>query len=63
MRVESRALRRCSERSEGREPSGNIKMKVREINVRRAGLRLHNVGRKIWGGEALWKSECRLEFN
>lgn len=52
MRVESRAeqsraLRRCSERSDGTEPSRNINVKVREINERRAGLQLHNVGRKI----------------
>lgn len=50
MCVESRALRRCSERSAGTETSRNINTKVRETNVRRAGLQLHDVGRKIQGG-------------
>jgi hypothetical protein len=33
------------ESGEGTEPSRNIKVKVREINVRKARLQLHNIGK------------------
>jgi hypothetical protein len=51
VRVGSGTLRTWCERSEGTEPSQNINMKVREMNVSRAGIQLHSVGRKMWGGE------------
>lgn len=40
-----RAEQGAKEQSEGKQPSRNIKVKVREINVRRARIQLHNVGK------------------